>query len=144
MHAATPAAKDLIGLAVGPVLATGSGLLLVLAQDVGQGGVSTQVLTVVASVLASTGVVGYAIKRFVDNQVARAEEERAQDREARRIANEHIERMFNQAERHAERMEQMYLAERTRNEQLVMQVVSKQSVGKQVVEQQVVEQKEQR
>lgn len=115
--------KDLVGMVFGPVLATLSGVILAVSQDVNQGGISTQFLTIIASMLASTGVVGYALKRFVDNQVARAQEEREQERESRRIAHEHIERMFSQAERHATRMEELYIAERQRNDALVRDLV---------------------
>lgn len=40
----------------------------------------TTFITVMASVLASGGIVGYSVKRFVDNQIARAEANREQDR----------------------------------------------------------------
>lgn len=115
--------KDIVGMLFGPALATLSGVIVAVTQDINQGGISTQFLTIIASMLASTGVVGYALKRFVDNQMARAQEEREQEREARRIAHEHIERMFSQAERHATRMEELYIAERQRNDALVRDLV---------------------
>lgn len=111
--------------AAGPLLATVSAMLLVLSQDVESGGVSTQVITLIASVLASTGVVGYAVKRFVDNQIARSTEDREQDREERKQAHEREVKMTALFEAQIAHWQQAFEKERARNESLVVQVITK-------------------
>lgn len=118
-------AKHLTELAAGPALATASALLLVLSQDVEAGGISTQVLTLIASVLASTGVVGYAVKRFVDNQIARSIEDREQDREERKQAHALEVKMTALFEAQIAHWQQAFEKERARNESLVVQVITK-------------------
>jgi hypothetical protein len=104
---------------VGPVLATAGGLLLVAAQEVTATANESNLMTLVASVLASTGVVGYAVKKFVDNQIKRSQEDRAEDAEARRLAQANLDRLILGYEGQVSRWENLYKEERARNERLV-------------------------
>lgn len=103
----------------GPILATASGVLLVAAQTVTTTAFEGNVLTLIASVLASTGVVGYAVKKFVDNQIARSQEERAEEREEKRIATATQDRLIVGYEAQVAKWESLYKDERGRNERLV-------------------------
>ncbi len=103
----------------GPVLATTSGMLLVAAQTVTTTAFEGNVLTLIASVLASTGVVGYAVKKFVDNQIARSQDERDEEREEKRLATATQDRLIVGYEAQVAKWESLYKDERARHERLV-------------------------
>jgi membrane protein YqaA with SNARE-associated domain len=117
-----PVGAKAISYAFGPVLATTSGLLLVAAQQVTTTAIEGNVLTLIASVLASTGVVGYAVKKFVDNQIARSQEERAEERLEKQQATATQDRLIVGYEAQIAKWEALYKEERDRNERLVSRI----------------------
>jgi hypothetical protein len=115
----SPFAMKVLSTAFGPVLAAGSGLLLVAAQTAVDTATEGNVLTLIASVLASTGVVGYAVKRFVDSQVARAAAAREEDKEEKRQAQMTHDRLVASFETQMGHWQGLYKEERARNDALV-------------------------
>lgn len=117
--------KHVAESAAGPVLATFGTALLLVQQDATQGGITAQLVAIVTGALSATGFLGYAAKRFTDNLWARWEEERAAEREERKVAHEREQRMLAYYEAQIAYWQQAFEKERTRNETLVTQVLVK-------------------
>lgn len=120
----------------------------------------TQIITIVGSMFAATGILGYMARRWVDATVQRQQDDRAEEREFRRLEREdrlkehgdwdrRVNELLTQNQA-ANQARNAYLeglitglltrldSEREKHHEFIKQVVASQIVAKQVIEQQVV------
>ena len=125
--------------AIGVTGALLAAVSLQLAQITPSGSTESNFFTVLASVLASTGVVGYAAKRFIDHQVRRSEARADEERKERELDRADMlsvtQRLYDEwVAQRAFFETQITLwqtradAERDRSDKLILQVIGKQTV----------------
>lgn len=100
---------------IGPGLGVLAGLAAA-AADVVNTGAESSVLTIIASILGATGVIGWGFRAWVTFQIKRAAEEREEDRKEREEGRRERERQRAEATALFER----YISERGQHEAFLL------------------------